>query len=341
MPPELIPDDEEYASEEDSDFAPDTAPAKGDDEESSDEEAEPVITEVKSKPTKRKRGTDTEEAEDAGFENSGDEAIIERGLKRQKRKGKKGKDEAPLDDEGGEGGLVKTRSMRAAEKTEKKVALQDTSKSTVDVDALWASMISGKPLTDPTTQPQPSSPKASNGPELKRTNISPAVKERNLRSPSTINDGPHSMILIKRSYHFAGKLHHEQKLVPKSSAEARLFLASQPVDSPTPTPTSPPKRAPKKARRSIFEPQVDLPIRTDLNLGVRKEEERVESMGKEKKLNTVEKSAMDWAGFVDKEGIGEELDKAGKSRGAYRERQEFLARVEGKKEEEARRARGI
>lgn len=149
------------------------------------------------------------------------------------------------------------------------------------------------------------------------------------------------MILIKRSYHFAGHLHHEAKLVPRSSAEAKLFLASQPDPSQSPVSSSPPKRAPRKARRSIFEPKVDIPPRADLKFGIRKGEERAEGGGKEKKLNTVEKSAMDWAGFVDKEGIGEELDKAGKSRGAYRARQEFLARVEGKKEEEARRARGL
>jgi hypothetical protein len=109
MPPELIPDDEDYASEEDSDFAPDAAPAK-EDADSSDDEAEPE--EVKApKSSKRKRAPD-DDAEDAGFENSGDEAIIEKGLKRQKKKSKKGKDEE--EDEGGEGGLVKTRSMRAA-----------------------------------------------------------------------------------------------------------------------------------------------------------------------------------------------------------------------------------
>lgn len=198
-------------------------------------------------------------------------------------------------------------------------------------------MISGKPINPPT---EPTSPKTAKSPELKRTNIPPSPTQ-NVRSPSTINDGPDSMVLIKRSYHFAGKLHHEQKLVSKSSAEAKLFLASQPSNAPQEISTSPPKRAPKKARRSIFEPRVELPIRTDLKFGVRKEGERLEGTGKEKKLNTVEKSAMDWAGFVDKEGIGEELDQAGKSRGAYRARQEFLARVEGKKEEEARRARGI
>jgi hypothetical protein len=108
MPPALIPEEEEdYASEEDSDFAPDAVPAQASDAES-DEESEADV-EAK-KPVKRKRGQD-EEAEDAGIENSGDEAIIERGLKRQKKKGKKGKDVD--EDEGGEGGLVKTRSMRA------------------------------------------------------------------------------------------------------------------------------------------------------------------------------------------------------------------------------------
>ena len=118
MPPELIPDDEDYASEEDSDFAPD-APAVVASDASSDEESEAEDA-VKAKPkasTKRRRGQD-EEAEDAGFENSGDEAIIERGLKRQKKKGKKGKDKVDGEedgDSGGEGGLIKTRSMRAQE----------------------------------------------------------------------------------------------------------------------------------------------------------------------------------------------------------------------------------
>jgi len=116
MPPELIPSDEEYASEEDSDFAPDAAPTR-EDVDSSDSESEAeepsVKAKQKSKPVKRKRTGDGEEAEDAGFENSGDEAIIERGLQRQKKKGKK--EGAEDDDDGGEGSLVKTRSMRAQE----------------------------------------------------------------------------------------------------------------------------------------------------------------------------------------------------------------------------------
>jgi hypothetical protein len=142
--------------------------------------------------------------------------------------------------------------------------------------------------------------------------------------------------------------------VPRNSAEAKLYLASQPDPSattttePTSDPSDPftkPKRPPKKARRSIFEPITEgLPQRTDLHFGVRKDS-GIELIGvgtgKGKKLNTVEKSAMDWAGFVDKEGIADELDAAGKSKGAYKARQEFLARVENKREEEARKARRL
>jgi hypothetical protein len=112
MPPDTILDDQEYGSSDDSDFAPDVAPTQASDD-SSDEESEPAEVKVKkAKPrsTKRKRGQD-DEAEDAGFENSGDEAIIEKGLKKQR----KSKNKEVDDDEGGDGVLIKTRSMRALE----------------------------------------------------------------------------------------------------------------------------------------------------------------------------------------------------------------------------------
>lgn len=121
MPPALTPSDDEYVSDEDSDFVDDGAQAQGDADSSADEDSdsEALMKEPptnrgtgKTQPTKRKGAAVDGEAEDAGFENSGDEAIIEKGLKKQRKKAKKGQDE---DDEGGEGGLVKTRSMRAQE----------------------------------------------------------------------------------------------------------------------------------------------------------------------------------------------------------------------------------
>jgi hypothetical protein len=364
MPPDTILDDEDYgSSSEDSDFAPDAVPAQVSDE-SSGEESEPepaVATVKKAKPrsAKRKRGQD-DEAEDAGFENSGDEAIIEKGLKKQKKK-KKGKEVD--EDEGGEGGLIKTRSMRALEyaptpvsrrdanaccrKVEKKPRV-DISAATVDVDALWAEMISGKtkprePESDPNAGTATDAP-GSSSPNTSRNGLPPA----GVINEPTLDDGPDAMIMIKRTYNFAGKVHTEQKLVPRNSAEAKLFLASQENATDPSTEDASlilvkPKRPTKKARRSVFEPILDIPQRRDLHFGVRKDSGvEITAIGRDaKKLNTVEKSAMDWAGFVDKEGIKDDLDAAGKSKGAYRARQEFLARVEQKKDDEARRARGL
>ncbi|RDW84709.1 SWR1-complex protein 5 [Coleophoma cylindrospora] len=348
MPPELIPDDDEYASSEDSDFAPEAGLAEASQDSGSESEADdgPSTTTVKKTAVKTKRRhSPDKEADDAGFENSGDEAIIERGLKKQKKRGRKGKEE--LDDEGGEGGLVKTRSMRAQEKGEKKI-LVDTSKATIDVDAVWASMISGKPATTTTSEVLPTTESKSQSPKFEKgQKIEPSNGRQASREPSTLSDGPDSMIMIKRTYNFAGKVHTEQKLVSRNSAEAKLYLASQ-KDNPSAetqpdSPFTKSKRPTKLARRSIFEPITEaLPQRKDLHFGARKSDGALLSTVNNKdakKLTTVEKSAMDWAGFVDKEGIADELDAAGKAKGAFRDRQEFLARVEGKREEEARRAR--
>jgi hypothetical protein len=104
MPPTaLVDDDEHYASSEDSDFAPDDAPANASDQSESDDEA--ALPDAKRAPAKSK------DAADAGYDNSGDEAIIERGKKRKKKSAHDALDA----DGGGEGGLIKTRSQRAAE----------------------------------------------------------------------------------------------------------------------------------------------------------------------------------------------------------------------------------
>jgi hypothetical protein len=57
------------------------------------------------------------------------------------------------------------------------------------------------------------------------------------------------------------------------------------------------------------------------------------------KLNTVEKSRHDWAGYVDKTGIAHELDEYGRSKASYLGREEFLARTESRVEQERREAR--
>lgn len=208
---------------------------------------------------------------------------------------------------------------------------------TVDVDALWASM-TAEPVVPTKQQPQPTS-QGENG----DISAAPGDSGSSNAQAATGKDGdPSEMIKIKRTYNFAGKVHTEEKLVQRDSAEARLFLASQGEnangDAAAAEEDQPDKRMPRKAFRSSFEPVgAEQGQRADLNLGMAMRLQARQE--KAKKLNTVEKSRMDWAGFVDKEGIKDELALAGRAKGAFADRQDFLARSEARREEEARRVR--
>lgn len=207
---------------------------------------------------------------------------------------------------------------------------------TIDVDALWASM-TAEPVIPTKQQPQPTS-QGENG------DISAATGDSgssNAQAATGKDGDPSEMIKIKRTYNFAGKVHTEEKLVQRDSAEARLYLASQGENAngdAAAEEDQPDKRMPRKAFRSSFEPVgAEQGQRADLNLGMAV---RLQArQDKAKKLNTVEKSRMDWAGFVDKEGIKDELALAGRAKGAFADRQDFLARSEARREEEARRVR--
>lgn len=108
MPPDpLLDEDEQYASSEDSDFAPDDAPNQASDQSDVEDEKDGGDRTT----NKRTLPAADEDAADAGYDNSGDEAIIKRGEKRRKKTEARG----VQDDEGGEGGLIKTRRQRAAE----------------------------------------------------------------------------------------------------------------------------------------------------------------------------------------------------------------------------------
>ncbi|CEJ89392.1 Putative SWR1-complex protein [[Torrubiella] hemipterigena] len=304
-------EDEHYNSAEDSDFAPEDAADVGSEGSDSDRE--------NSGPAKQKSAVATTEETDADYNNSGDEAIITKGRKKLKKTKNNHDDD---DEEGGEGGLIKTRRQRAAEKEEESV-LANLGPVTIDVDAVWAQMISGQPII-------PERPKTPDSTAADADTKSP------LATKSPANGSP-AMIRIKRKYNFAGRVHTEEKLVARDSAEAKLYLASQ--EGQEEGDASPPKRVTKKAFRSMFEPLGDISSkRSDLNLSMAARMQAAKD-AQAKKLTTVEKSRMDWAGFVDKEGIKDELELAGKSKTSYAARQDFLARSEAIREEDARKAR--
>ena len=122
-------------------------------------------------------------------------------------------------------------------------------------------------------------------------------------------------ITITHTTTFAGTTTTTTKRVPRNSAEAKLFLRTQ-ADPPGSTPGKPPLRRPKK-RSSVFDTTAT----------------KVQPV----KLNCIEKSKMDWAGFVDREGIAEDLEGQSKAKEGYHARMEFLRGVEEKREAAARK----
>lgn len=118
-PPAEIDDEEEnYVSSEDEDFNPEKTDARPKASSSSEADSEDDSKQITvAKPKRRPKQKPDTEAEDLGFENSGDEGIIKAGAKEARKRKRKRKDtdgDAEVRDSGGEGGFVQTRSMRAA-----------------------------------------------------------------------------------------------------------------------------------------------------------------------------------------------------------------------------------
>jgi len=432
----MLLDDEDYASDQDSDFAPDDGALGGNNHDDGDDDADNTgddsdsdseddggdadrggydeslqntaaaaaaaagIAGTSSSSTRKRESApadgddddddddDHEGAEGDGFENSGDEAVIQKGQKKLKRKqakkkhGAVGRDEDD-EDEGGEGGLIRTRAMRAAEKSERRDrGVVPSGPVTIDVDDMWAWMMSGAEVLPGSKADgdhvegvgKTDGASAEAGGDKKNQQPDGDAEKGTAdkkKSADGSNGNAPAMIKIKRTYNFAGKVHTEEKLVARDSAEAKLYIASLDPKSAeyiALTSGSADKtlagnnddddedessqlRRPRKAFRSIFEPvlldatgQQQQRRRADLNLGLSAALQQREAAfrlngGKAKKLNVVEKSRMDWAGFVDKEGIKDDLELAGRSKESYAHRQDFLSRVEMNREEEARRAR--
>ncbi|EPQ67417.1 Bgt-1868 [Blumeria graminis f. sp. tritici] len=333
-------EDEDYNSSEDSDFLPQTHPQISG-EVYSDDESEP--DEVSAKGLGRKRIHLAKEEVVSDCNASGDEVVIALS-KKNITEGQMKKNKS-----------IMTRSMRALEgKKEKEPKNPLVSNSaTIDVEAVWQAMLSGKPLPSTSNEtneqhnsflPPPSSSciKSKHGETLEGMYIK-------MRPKNYVPSLPSNSILVARQINeVVDKYDLKPQPPPVNSSESELQSEANSKLSMTTVTSSDSKvsfkRPPRLARRSRFEPiNENLHPRDDLHLSIGKRSHQIERNIPEplKKLNTVEKSAIDWSNFVDKEGISEELHAAGKSKGAYKARQEFLARVEQKKEKASRKARGL
>ncbi|KAL2001814.1 hypothetical protein VTN02DRAFT_1189 [Thermoascus thermophilus] len=371
--PDLLDlDNDDYNSSEDEDFQLDgdvageesDALSSSDAEEDDDAEQRPA----KRRKLERGKGKDKDKGNtELEVElDSGDEAMIRKAKERRnKKKGKKeGKGGADSEDEedvidfddddgeGGQGGFVKTRSMRMRMQEERK-PLAKIDGATIDVDALWEKM--NTPGTDSGLLPSQIGKGQDGTTPAGEENDDKENHEEEKQAAQQQQQQKHTlpadeMIKIKRTYKFAGEVITEEKLVPKDSAEAKLYLSNQEGNSETTAvvvdgddPEA--KKATLKLRRPLrkisrFDPNPTGSIKKSWEkqpTGDAAATDKTEAKGP--KLNTVEKSRLDWAAYVDQEGIKDELNVHSKAKEGYLGRMDFLNRVEAKREEERRNAR--
>lgn len=316
---------DEYDEEADSDFDEQQTPEDGNSSDS-DEEADGPVNRKTPRNEAKKKQTESEPAIEL---DSGDEATIKEQEKIRRRQRRKGQNVEGDSGDDSEGWRAKTRAMRQRDQVEKKKNRLATSKgSTIDVDKIWEEM----------NRPGPLPPVRIEGAEPPAPNPAPTSPGKESVSEPKGKVDAEEMITIKRRFKFAGEVHVEEKTVPKSSAEAALWLAqqgnkSQPQsDVENNTPVQRPLR-----KISRFDPNYNN-LSAYKTSWIRAGNDGTEQF-KGPKLNVVEKSKMDWAVHVDAEGLKDELDVHAKAKEGYHSRMEFLQNVEQRKEEEARLAR--
>lgn len=214
--------------------------------------------------------------------------------------------------------------------------------ATVDVEALWAQM--NAPESQLGLQaPQVEHKQESTPGEPDGTVDTSAPTQGAPEPENKACHGQHKeqMVKIKRTYKFAGEMITEEKVVPKDSAEAKAFLSSGENVEYAEVKDADVMKDARNLRRPLRRISRFDPNPTGL---IKKSWEKqaiteaaADATGP--KINTVEKSRLDWAQYVDQAGIKDELRTHSKAKEGYMGRMDFLGRMESKREEEARQAR--
>ena len=247
--------------------------------------------------------------------------------------------------------LVKTRAQRLNEKKQKEskfIGSFETDlrglvkdNSVIDVDAIFSELKENKNTGDLAIASE-------DGTEEKEGKISKNAANTKLIKENfegnDISKEP-KQIKIQVNYTFAGKLVTETKLVDRDSEEAKAYLNS--VSSITSTSTAGNdgvgvggdeynENGTRKRRSQVKVIREDPFTKEKVELRIKlKRPSLIDkfiqiSSNKKMKLSTLEKSRLDWASFVDKRKIGDELKKHNKA--GYLDKQAFLGRVDVKKD---------
>lgn len=234
--------------------------------------------------------------------------------------------------------LVKTRRQRLAEQggtkraktsmAHQSLVRQQDLRLSVDVDAIFRELKASKNESSEWQNKILSSAESGAG----------AVQQPAKESEPTQQLEPRK-IKIDSSYVFAGRLVTESKLVDADSAEAKAYLnstknvavASNGIGADTRSRSSVP----------VFRrvPGVDEPVQLRIKLKRPSLIDKfLSSQGSKKNsLSTLEKSRLDWASFVDQKDLQDELKIH--NRAGYLDKQEFLSRLQEKRDVQFQKAR--
>lgn len=221
--------------------------------------------------------------------------------------------------------LIKTRRQRYQETLKREyLGLVTAPTSSVDVDAIFAELSLGKaPSRTEWLEILKLAPETTKEPTPKPQ---PLTQDEKDLQPQTIT--------IKLTYAFAGKIVTETKTVDANLAEAKAYLnstarmATYDEDKPYRLFVPVMRTVPGELEPRELRIKLKRPLLIDKFLS---------GSGKKIKLSTLEKSRLDWALFVDKRNIQDEL-KIG-NRDGYLEKQDFLGRLDAKRDENYQKAK--
>lgn len=215
----------------------------------------------------------------------------------------------------GTGGLVKTRRAREQEEAEEQRRrrryehLGDVNVDSQNATDTWAEL-------------------REEGVKRLKTNAKSVLRDPVVQAELNSQGEQNDTILIERVYKFANDTVREKKRVPRNSAEAKEYLSSLRFTAANPAtisvnkePNETTKLDTKHCSVSLRKPMKRPPILEKIIAGSLKP-----------KLTTLEKSKIDWASYVDNEGINHELALHNKD--GYLAKQEFLNQVQYNKDKE-------
>jgi len=241
--------------------------------------------------------------------------------------------------------LIKTRSQRHQEKYGSNAGINhirqglirgDDISQNIDVDAIFNDL-QRKSKSGTPDDWKSSIEKEQTQEENNNGNPKHDTKASSDGNPQEDNSLNPQKVKIESSYTFAGKVITESKLVDADSAEAKAYFNSTKGITANNSDNSTVTRSFVPVIRTI--PGASEP--TELRIKLKRPsliDKFLSTYGnKKQKLSTLEKSRLDWASFVDKKKLKDDLSMHNK--GGYLDKQEFLGRLQDKRDEHYQKAK--